>query len=147
MAVLALGACGTVQVPVGPHATDPVCAEIVQGAPPALLGLEQQPTSSQGTLAWGRGEEAIVLRCGVTVPGPTRESCTTITDARGTEVDWIVREDEETVLFTAYGRSPAIDISVPRASAGDQPSAAVIDLAPLIAQIPAERQCLGPEDV
>src|SRR5699024_8527115 len=126
---LGLASCGTVQVPPGPDATNPVCADIVIGAPPEVLGMGRTETSSQGTAAWGSGEDAVVMRCGVTPPGPTTDLCTTLADGSGAKVDWIVRELEgDVVLYTTYGREPAIDVTVPRSAAPDQPSAAALDL-------------------
>lgn len=146
---LGLAGCGTVQVPAGEHATDPACAEIVLGAPPLMLdGLERVETSSQGTAAWGDGDDTVVLRCGVTPPGPTTDQCTRLEDGSGVQVDWIVREIEGGVmLYTTYGREPAIDITVPMAAAGDQPSAAPLDVGRLIdSNIEATEHCVGPGD-
>ena len=149
-ALLALGlaACGTVQVPAGEAAADPVCADIVLGAPPQVLGMDRVETSSQGTAAWGEGEDTVVMRCGVTPPGPTTEQCTTLADENETEVDWIVREGEgDTFLYTTYGREPAIDVSVPRSAAPDQPSAAALDLTQVITRnLEATARCIGPGD-
>jgi hypothetical protein len=74
--------------------------------------------------------------------------CTTLADENGTEVDWIVREaDEDTFLYTTYGREPAIDVSVPRSAAPDQPSAAALDLTQVISRnLEATAFCLGPGD-
>ncbi|MFE5775400.1 MULTISPECIES: DUF3515 family protein [Brachybacterium] len=148
--VLGCSACATVRVPAGEDAADPACAQIVQDAPEQLEGQSRHATSSQGTLAWGSGDEAIVLRCGVAPPGPTTQMCTTLTDADGTGVDWIIDEDGSSdgiVRFTTYGRTPAIDLTVPREVVGDQASAAALDLTDLVTSIPAERHCLGADDV
>nr|WP_276548204.1 DUF3515 family protein [Brachybacterium muris] len=143
-----LAACGTVTVPAGPAASDPLCAEIVLGAPHEMLGLERSETSSQGTVAWGSGEDTVVLRCGVEPPGPTTDACTRLEDPSGVQVDWIVREQDEIVLLTTYGRVPAVDISVPRSVAPDQPSAAALDMGRLVdATIPAIDHCVGAGDV
>lgn len=143
----ALTGCGTVRVPSGPAADDPACAPVVIGAPDQMLGQQRHETSSQGTVAWGQGENAVVLRCGVTPPGPTTEACTRIESPDGVQVDWIVHEKAGIVTFTTYGRSPAIEVSVPRSVAPDQPSAAVLELAGPVSQIPATTQCVGPGDV
>lgn len=146
--VLGVSACGTVRVPPGPDASDPLCAEIVIGAPQVMLGLERSETSSQGTVAWGSGEDTIVLRCGVQPPGPTTDACTRLGDPEGVQVDWIVREQDGIVLLTTYGRTPAVDISVPRSVAPDQPSAAAMDMGRLIdSTIEATDHCVGPGDV
>ncbi|APX32222.1 hypothetical protein BH708_05210 [Brachybacterium sp. P6-10-X1] len=143
-----LASCGTVQVPAGPAATDPLCADIVLQAPPQVLGMDRVETSSQGTAAWGEGENTVVMRCGVTPPGPTTDICTTLEDGGGIQIDWIVRELEDDVfLYTTYGREPAIDVSVPMSAAPDQPSGAALDLAQVIDQnIEATDHCVGPGD-
>lgn len=140
-------ACGSVSVPAGPDAADPACAPIVLDAPQSLLGQQRHETTSQGTLAWGSGDDAIVLRCGVRPPGPTTDACTRLEDSSGTSVDWIVREENGIVTFTTFGRTPAVDITVPRKVAPDQPSAAPLELAGLIAPLPVKAQCVGPGDV
>lgn len=146
---LGLASCGTVQVPAGSDAANPDCAQIVLNAPPEVLGMERVETSSQGTAAWGDGEDTIVMRCGVTPPGPTTDICTTLADGDGVEVDWIVQElDDEVFLYTTYGREPAIDVSVPRSAAPDQPSGAALDLTTLITRnIEATDRCVGPGDL
>jgi hypothetical protein len=149
-AVLACSACSLVSVPAGEDASDPACAGVVQDAPQELLGQSRQATSSQGTLAWGSGDQAVVMRCGVAPPGPTTDMCTTLTDEDGTDVDWIVEDDGEAdgiVHYTTYGRTPAIDLTVPREVAGDQPSAAALDLTDVVTTIPADRHCLSVQDV
>lgn len=142
-----LASCAQVTVPAGPDASDPACAPIVQNAPDDLLGQPRRETSSQGTVAWGTGADAIVLRCGVAPPGPTTDLCTRIGDADGETVDWIVRESDGLVTFTTFGRSPAIDVTVPRSAAPDQPSAAVLDMTRTVSAIPATEHCLGAGDV
>lgn len=145
--MLGTAGCGTVRVPAGADAADPACATLVIGAPETMLGQSRHETSSQGTVAWGRGEQAVVLRCGVTPPGPTTDQCTRIENANGVQVDWIVREEDGIVTFTTFGRTPAVDVTVPRELAPDQPSAVVLDLAGLVAGIPATDHCVGAEDV
>lgn len=136
---LTLTSCGAVAVPT-PEAdpTNPRCAEIIVSLPDTLLGLDRSETTAQSTAAWGHGDSTIVLRCGVTPPPPTTDLCTTIAARNGKEIDWIVKEDEARMIvhMTTYGREPAIDITVPRSVAPDQPSAAAIELASLIAQVP-----------
>jgi len=146
--VVGLVSCGTVQVPPGPDAADPTCADIILSAPPEVLGMERTETSSQGTAAWGDGEDTVVMRCGVTPPGPTTDLCTTLTDGSGVEVDWIVRElDDDVFLYTTYGREPAIDVTVPRSAAPDQPSGAALDLGQVVTRnLEATDRCVGPGD-
>lgn len=139
-----LAACGTVVVPAGPQADAPVCADVLLSVPQELLGLERSETSSQGTVAWGSGEDTVVMRCGVTPPGPTTDMCTRLESGDGVTVDWIVEEtDEGVVRYTTYGREPALDVTVPRSVAPDQPSAAALDLGRLIdANLEAYAYCV-----
>ncbi|MEE1649805.1 DUF3515 family protein [Brachybacterium sp. J144] len=142
-----LTACGTVTVPSGEFAADPTCADVVIGAPQEVLGLARTETSSQGTAAWGSGEDTVVMRCGVTPPGPTTERCTTLEDGDGVRIDWIVSEIDGGFLYTTYGREPAIDVSVPSSAAPDQPSAAALDLSRVVsANTVASTYCIGPGD-
>lgn len=147
VAALGLTGCGAVTVPAGPAAADPACAPLVANAPAELLGQKRHETTSQGTVAWGDGDATIVLRCGVTPPGPTTDPCTAIADAGGATVDWLVSEEDDVVTFTTFGRTPAVDMTVPRAAAPDQPSAAVLDMTRLISQIPATDHCVGAGDI
>ncbi|EPH14551.1 hypothetical protein HMPREF1484_01855 [Dermabacter sp. HFH0086] len=148
--ILTLAACGAVAVPPPEaDATNPRCAEIIVSLPDTLLGLDRSETTAQSTAAWGHGESTIVLRCGVTPPPPTTDLCTTIAARNGKEIDWIVKEDGKRgiVHMTTYGREPAIDVTVPRSVAPDQPSAAAIELASLIAQVPQSGgRCLAFDD-
>src|SRR5690625_5754943 len=54
-----LAGCGTVRVPAGEFASDPVCAQIVMGAPEQMLEMDRVETSSQGTVAWGSGDDTV----------------------------------------------------------------------------------------
>jgi hypothetical protein len=144
-----VASCGTTKIPAGPDASAPACADVVLGAPDTMLDQPQHTTGSQGTVAWGEGEKTIVLRCGVTSPKATTDPCTTLSDEHEKkQVDWIVKDDEDAgiVHFTTFGRTPAIDLTVPRAVAGDQPSAVPMDLADQVLAIPATDRCVGPGD-
>lgn len=143
-----LAGCGTVRVPAGEFASDPVCAQIVMGAPEQMLEMDRVETSSQGTVAWGSGDDTVVMRCGVIPPGPTTDQCTRLEDGAGVQVDWIIQELDGGVLqYTTYGREPAIDLTVPMEAAGDQPSAVPLSVARLVEDnIEATDHCVGPGD-
>lgn len=142
-----LSGCGAVQVPSGPAAADAACADVMLGAPPTMLEQDRRETTSQSTAAWGDGEDVIVLRCGVEPPPPTTDMCTRLTDERDEAIDWIVTEQDGIVTFTTYGREPAVDITVPRSLAPDQPSAVPLEMTRVVGQIPATAHCVGPEDL
>lgn len=134
-AVLAVSGCASpvADVEPAPEATDPVCAETMVALPDVVAGLERRETDSQATAAWGE-PSAVILRCGVPVPGPTTEHCVT---ANG--VDWVTRDDGEFWTLTSYGRSPAVEVLFDDTQAGS--SSVMVDLASAVSRIPATGGC------
>ncbi|GAB47265.1 DUF3515 family protein [Mobilicoccus pelagius] len=113
-AVLLLGACGSaVEVAPPAAADDPACAAITWPGQVAQRPRTSTSPDSPATAAWAsRGAPAIVARCGVPVPGPTRDECLGVDG-----VDWVARRLEDGMSFTTYGRTPAIEVLVPSAYA------------------------------
>lgn len=141
-ALVLTGCAGTVTVPVGPNATDPLCANIVLAVPDKLSDFDRINTDSQATAAWGDSpQQAITLRCGVDVQGPTEDECTTVTDLTGREVDWITVQDPETEAWTmtTYGRSPAVEVTIPPGMS----TSPAIELTNAVSLAPASRFCSG----
>ena len=116
-------------VEAAPEATDPVCAEAMVSLPDAVAGFDRRETDSQATAAWGE-PSAVILRCGVPVPGPTTEHCVT---ANG--IDWVTRDDGEFWTLTTYGRSPAIEVLFDDTRAAS--SSVMVDLSSAVGRIPA----------
>jgi len=139
---LGLASCARpVGVEPAPSASDPVCAELLQRLPEELVDEPRRSTTSQSSRAWG-GEEPIVLRCGVTPPGPTTDPCVTIPDTSGENpVDWVANPDTSNGLrvFTSYGRTPAVEVVVPARYPGD---AVLAELAGAVAPLPQDGECL-----
>jgi hypothetical protein len=105
---IALTGCSTT-VNLGPaeEANDPVCAELTVRLPGSVAEQPRRWTDAQATGAWGE-PSAVLLRCGVTPPGPTEARCITIGG-----VDWIVDESQAPrYLVTTYGREPAVEVFV-----------------------------------
>lgn len=105
------GPAGTVTVEAAENAADPACASVVLNLPEELSSIdgvvEKRKTSSQGTGAWG-SPSAVVLRCGVTEPGPTEDTCSEISG-----VDWInVGGEGDTATYVTYGRTPAVELTI-----------------------------------
>ena len=126
--LLALSGC-TQPVVLTPaeNAKDALCAEVVVTLPDTVGGrtsdLELRETNAQGTAAWGTPTAAI-LRCGVPVPDPT--STLRCYDAGG--IDWLLDEsDLPNLVYTTYGRDPAIEVIVNQDEAAG--GAVLIDLA------------------
>lgn len=119
-------------------ATNPVCAEAMVALPETVAGFDRARTDTQSTGAWG-DPAAVVLRCGVAVPGPTTEHCVT---ANG--VDWIAIEEGENWRLTSYGRDPAVEVLFDASRAAS--SSVMVDLAAAVDRIPADRECTAQPD-
>lgn len=143
-----LAACAQpVTVPPAPDAADPRCAEVVLGLPRTLGDLERLESGTQAAAMWGPRDAPVVLRCGVEPPGPTTEQCVQADD--GTiSVDWIAVPGEEDAsgaadwTFTTYGRTPAVEVRVPREVVSTRSTSFLVDLGPAVSRVEQERACL-----
>ncbi|SEJ00143.1 DUF3515 family protein [Demequina mangrovi] len=116
--VAPLAACASpVPVDAAPYAADPDCARVMLAVPDVLGGLEYHETTSQATATWG-DEFPLVMRCGVEPPGPSTEQCLSIEGTGGT-VDWLVIDEDERWRAVSFGRSPAVELLVPKERAQD----------------------------
>ena len=107
---MVLGACaGGVEVAVPAAASDPACTAASTKWPASVSGQQaaQVRTPSPAVRAWG--DPSIIARCGVAAPGPTTLECLTVDG-----VDWVVEPLSDGTRFTTYGRSPAIEVLVPK---------------------------------
>lgn len=145
VALLTLSACAPlVPLEAAPDAVNPECAEVIVRLPDTIeddLAIHvKRETDAQATGAWGN-PATILLRCGVTVPGPSTQPCYTI---KG--IDWLRNDiDAPKYVFTTYGRDPAVEVIVD----GDNASGtnALVALSSAIGLIPATRACTSPDDV
>jgi len=129
VAVLFLSSCATpLVVSPAPHAADPNCAAVMLAMPDTVGGLARRATTSQATDSWG-DEYPIVVRCGVDVPGPSTDTCVTITTT-GYTADWIVREEPDAWIATTYGRNPAVEAIVPKIRADAAVDEVLTELTP-----------------
>jgi hypothetical protein len=103
-----LSACApTVALSPAANATNPKCADVIVHLPGSVADQQLRQTNAQATSAWG-DPAAVILRCGVTPPGPTSAQCATV---KG--IDWIVDDSKKPVYtFTTYGRTPAVQVVV-----------------------------------
>lgn len=134
------GCSGVVALSAAASANDPGCAAIIVRLPEDLGdGLTLRQTDAQATAAWG-DPSAVILRCGVTPPGPTTTPCV---EADG--VDWLVDDSQApTYVFTTYGRTPATEVVVDSTRAsGDVVLSA---LAGPVSQVEQQRTCVSLED-
>jgi hypothetical protein len=102
-----------VPVTAPPGAADPACGRLAARLPATVRGAGRVAASSDSTAvaAWGR--PPVIWRCGVTPPGPTDRECLTVDG-----VDWVRVPLSDGSAFVTYGRSPAVQLLVPR---GDEP--------------------------
>jgi hypothetical protein len=140
-ALLLLSGC-TAAVPMtaAPDAASADCAEVSVRLPDAIDDLERRDTDAQATGAWG-SPSAVLLRCGVEVPGPSTLPCFTVRD-----IDWL-RDDTDapTFVFTTFGRDPAVEVVID--STESSGTAALVALANAVGTLPAESACTTAEDV
>lgn len=139
--VAVLSGCSpAVTVDPAENAADPGCAPAMLAMPETVDGHDRRETTSQATTAYG-DPTAAVVRCGVTPPGPTTDACSSVNG-----VDWLIRQDEDGSTWTAttYGRDPAIEVIFDSTAVAS--STLLVELGSAVEQIPAERQCLGPQD-
>ena len=109
--VLPLGACASaVKVTPFEGAETPECHALSALWPARVGSAEPRETAVDSVTVAAWGDPAIIARCGALPPGPTTLQCL---DVAG--VDWIVEELEDGVSFTTYGRTPAVQVLVPKA--------------------------------
>src|SRR4051794_27796188 len=86
-----------------PHADAPECSKVARGYPGSINGHRRASVDVPGVAVWG--DESVVVRCGVTPPGPSTNLC-----ASADGVDWVMDEAKSTdrrKILTTYGRHPA----------------------------------------
>ncbi|PPH38330.1 DUF3515 domain-containing protein [Rathayibacter sp. AY1E3] len=141
-AVLLLSGCSaSVALEPAPDATSTGCAEVSVRLPDVVAEQPERETNAQGTAAWGT-PAAVILHCGVEVPGPTTDLCVNVSG-----VDWIIDEtqkDEDIYTLTTYGRDPAVEITVDQSRASG--SSAALDLANAVSYVPQTRECTDVSD-
>lgn len=139
-ASLALTSCSpVVDVTPAKDAANAACAPMMLALPDAIGDAKLRKTNAQATAAWG-DPSAVILRCGVNVPGPTTDRCVSVNG-----VDWVIKEGNPVWTLTTFGREPATEILMDP----DKISSATVlaDLANAAQKIKATRNCVGQEDL
>lgn len=140
----ALAACSGPSVTMQPaeNAAAEACAEVSVRLPDTLAGLERRTTNAQATGAWGT-PAALLLRCGVTPPGPTTDRCVEVNG-----IDWVEDASQDPrYVYTTYGRSPALEIAID-SSTGVSGAAALAQLSDVVKYLPETGSaCVGADDV
>lgn len=135
-------------VPLEPadDANNPACADVTVRLPDTVADKPKRETTAQATGAWG-DPAAVLLHCGVAVPGPTTDACIALNG-----VDWIADESDaanDRYRYTTYGRDPAVEVVINAnpETGGVSGTTALIDLTSAVSVIPATSACLSPDDV
>ena len=140
-ATLALGGCASI-VPMQPatDADNPDCASVIVRLPDLVADQPKRETNAQATGAWGT-PAAVLLTCGVTVPGPTTQPRVEING-----IDWI-EDDTDAPLYryTTFGRTPAIEVAVDSNAVSG--TTALVDLGGAVSYLPQTGQCTDLSDV
>jgi hypothetical protein len=137
---LVLTSCSpVVDVTPAKDAANAACAPMMLALPDAIGEAKLRKTNAQATAAWG-DPSAVILRCGVNVPGPTTDRCVSVND-----VDWVIKEGNPVWTLTTFGREPATEILMDP----DKISSATVlaDLSSAAQKIKATRKCVGQEDL
>lgn len=138
-AVLA-GCSPTVNMtPAPPDANNPACADVIVRLPDDVGGFPKRTTDAQSTAAWGE-PTALLLYCGVPVPGPSELPCVAPGD-----IHWLVEEVDAGFAFTTYGRDPAVRLVVDNDVLGT--GVALREVASAVSTLPSNgRECLDIQD-
>jgi hypothetical protein len=129
-------------VPMEPaaDAVNPDCANVIVHLPETVADQPSRETNAQATGAWG-DPSAVLLTCGVEVPGPTTLPCLNING-----IDWIEDDtDAPRYRYTTYGREPATEVYIDSELVSG--TTTLVDLADAMAYVPATSQCLDVSDV
>jgi len=139
-AVLITGCAAAVPMQPAADAVNPACADVIVRLPSTVADQPERETNAQATGAWGT-PSAVLLTCGVEVPGPTTLPCVSING-----IDWIEDDSEAPKYrYTTYGRVPATEVYIDSELVSG--STTLVDLSAAISNIPATKQCLGADDV
>ncbi|WIA98921.1 DUF3515 family protein [Curtobacterium sp. MCBA15_012] len=134
------GCTNAVAMSPAPSADDAACAA-VQVRLPATVDTKYalRETTAQSTAAWG-DPEAAVYHCGVAVPTVSDLPCF----AQG-GVDWIRDDRGAQIVYTTFGRSPAVQVVIDTKRTTSQ---VVQDLTDAVSTLPKDgHECLDPSQV
>lgn len=130
------GCAGQVPMQAAKDANNPACANIIVRLPETVADLSKRETNAQSTGAWGT-PAAVLLTCGVTVPGPTTLPCVSVNG-----VDWIEDDSQAPMYrYTTYGRSPATQVVIDSGKVSG--TTTLVDLGSAIKSNPATGKCLS----
>lgn len=128
---LLAGCTSTVSMTPALDANDAACADVTVRLPGTVAGESRRWTDAQATGAWG-DPSAVLLTCGVEVPGPSTLVCQSV---KG--IDWIIDDtDAPNYRFTTFGRVPAVQVYLDYDRVSGQQ--VLTDLATAVGQLPTD---------
>lgn len=141
VALTALTGCApTVALDPAENANDADCARVTVALPDTVGDLVKRQTNAQATGAWG-DPTAVILYCGVPVPGPSPTPC-----FERDGLFWLREDLDDRWAFTTYGRDPAVRVLVAK-DAFSSPGIAIDDLTLAVSTLPENgRACLDLDD-
>ena len=133
------GCTNAVSMSAAPSANAAACAAVQVRLPATVDSkFDLRNTNAQATAAWGDPEVAI-YHCGVAVPTVSDLPCF----SQG-GVDWIRDDRGDQVVFTTFGRSPAVQVVVD----STKTTSVVQELSDAVSSLPKDgHECLDPADV
>ncbi|PZF10123.1 DUF3515 family protein [Curtobacterium sp. MCLR17_034] len=134
------GCTNAVSMSAAPSANTAACAAVQVRLPATVDSkFDLRNTNAQATAAWGDPEVAI-YHCGVAVPTVSDLPCF----SQG-GVDWIRDDRGDQVVYTTFGRSPAVQVVV---DSTKTTSSVVQELSDAVSSLPKDgHECLDPADV
>jgi hypothetical protein len=128
------------QVTPAPSAVTTACVTALSRAPGTVLGHPRTGLRAAGTAAWGPPD--VVLRCGLPALGPTSLPCLSVDG-----IDWVFDDRGQDLVFTTFGRAPAVEVRVPGQVGRSNATGALVDVRPVAQALPRnQRRCAGPGD-
>ncbi|MCJ1713712.1 DUF3515 family protein [Microbacterium sp. M1A1_1b] len=134
------GCTNAVAMTAAPSANAAACATAQVRLPDTVdTKYALRNTNAQATAAWG-DPSAALYRCGVAVPTVSDLPCFT----KGT-VDWIRDDEGKRIVYTTFGRDPAVQVVIDSTKTTDQ---VLQDIGTAVASLPKDgHRCLDPSDV
>lgn len=134
------GCTDAVSMSPAPSADAAACAAVQVRLPSTVdTKYAMRNTNAQSTAAWG-DPEAAIYHCGVAVPTVSDLPCF----SQG-GVDWIRDDRGAQIVFTTFGRTPAVQVVIDTKLTTSQ---VVQDLSDAVSTLPKDgRECLDPSQV
>ncbi|SBN63843.1 Protein of unknown function (DUF3515) [Curtobacterium sp. 9128] len=134
------GCTNAVTMTAAPSANAAACAAAQVRLPDTVdTKYQLRNTNAQSTAAWG-DPSAALYHCGVAVPTVSDLPCF----SKGS-VDWIRDDEGRQIVYTTFGRDPAVQVVIDSTKTTDQ---VLQDIGNAVETLPKDgHECLDPSDV